>query len=134
MNEIGSFYPAGSIEQVRDSIGAKKTYTVTTVGNPEQGSFSQALAKAENKNETLRFSGHAQSRLSSRGIQMNENQMDRLTQAKTRAQEKGIKDSLILLDDMAFIVNVPNSTVVTAVGTGEDTSNIFTNIDGAVIA
>ena len=32
---------------------------------------------------------------------------------------------------MAFIVNVTNRTVITAVGEGDD--KIFTNIDGAII-
>ena len=47
--------------------------------------------------------------------------------------EKGIKDSLILVDQLAFIVNVPSSTVVTAMDQTENKSNVFTNIDGAVI-
>jgi hypothetical protein len=36
-----------------------------------------------------------------------------------------------MVDDLAFIVNVKNKTVVTAVNDGED--RVFTNIDGAVI-
>ena len=45
--------------------------------------------------------------------------------------EKGMKESLVLVDDLAFIVNVKNKTVVTAVNDKEE--RIFTNIDGAVI-
>ena len=51
-----------------------------------------------------------------------------------RAGEKGIKDSLVVVDSYAFIVNVPNKTVVTALDQGETGDHIFTNIDGAVIA
>ena len=50
-----------------------------------------------------------------------------------KASEKGIKESLVLIDSLAFIVNVPNKTVVTAMDQGESIDNIFTNIDGAVI-
>ena len=50
-----------------------------------------------------------------------------------KASEKGIKESLVLMDSLAFIVNVPNKTVVTAMDQGESGDNIFTNIDGAVI-
>ena len=49
------------------------------------------------------------------------------------ADEKGIKDSLVMVDSLAFIVNVPNQTVVTAMDQTESEENIFTNIDGAVI-
>ena len=38
-----------------------------------------------------------------------------------------------MIDSLAFIVNVPNKTVVTAMDQGESSDNIFTNIDGAVI-
>ena len=50
-----------------------------------------------------------------------------------QAHAKGIKDSLVLVDSLAFIVNVPSKTVVTAMDQTETQSNTFTNIDGAVI-
>jgi flagellar operon protein len=50
-----------------------------------------------------------------------------------QAKNKGINESLVLVDSLAFIVNVPNRTVVTAMDQTETQSNIFTNIDGAVI-
>ena len=37
-----------------------------------------------------------------------------------------------MMDDLAFIVNVKNNTVVTAMDQTTNDSNIFTNIDGAV--
>ena len=40
---------------------------------------------------------------------------------------------MVLVDDMAFIVNVKSRTVVTAVKDEELKENVFTNIDGAVI-
>ncbi len=73
-------------------------------------------------------------RLSLRNIELTQDQMQRLNQGKIEAGEKGIKDSLILVDQLAFIVNVPNNTVVTAMDQTENKSNVFTNIDGAVIA
>jgi len=47
--------------------------------------------------------------------------------------DKGINDSLVLVDQLAFIVNIPNHTVVTAMNQTEADESIFTNIDGAVI-
>ena len=43
------------------------------------------------------------------------------------------RDSLVIVDDLAFIVNVPNKTVVTAMDSRETEENVFTNINGAVI-
>jgi flagellar operon protein len=51
-----------------------------------------------------------------------------------RAEEKGARDSLVLLRDMAFIVSVSNRTVVTAMDGERLKENVFTNIDSAVIA
>ena len=45
----------------------------------------------------------------------------------------GVMSPFIVGMVFAFIVNVPNRTVVTAMDQTETTSNIFTNIDGAVI-
>ena len=60
--------------------------------------------------------------------------MQRLQDAADRASQKGIKDSLVLMDELAFIMNVPSQTVVTAMDATSTAENIFTNIDGAVIA
>ena len=84
--------------------------------------------------EEIRFSKHASSRLEDRNITMTEEQIERLNEGTARAREKGIRDSLVMVDSLAFIVNVPNSTVVTAMDQTDANENIFTNIDGAVIA
>ncbi|MCI5584756.1 MAG: flagellar protein [Lachnospiraceae bacterium] len=89
--------------------------------------------KTENLDEGLRFSKHATNRLADRSITLSNNQLDRLTEGARRAGEKGIRESLVMVDQLAFIVNVPNHTVITAMDQTETNENIFTNIDGAVI-
>ena len=59
--------------------------------------------------------------------------MPELENGVEQAKEKGINESLVLVDSLAFIVNVPNKTVVTAMEQAETGNKIFTNIDGAVI-
>lgn len=59
--------------------------------------------------------------------------MERLQEGTVKAGAKGINDSLVLVDQLAFIVNIPNHTVVTAMNQTEADESIFTNIDGAVI-
>ncbi|MBR5969406.1 MAG: hypothetical protein IK016_03570 [Lachnospiraceae bacterium] len=126
-------YPSQSIAEVRDYLGKEPARAYGTE-QPEKGSFKAVLQKVQNEQHPLRFSRHATNRLQTRGIEMNEEMIERLQNAKAQAKEKGINESLILMDDMAFIVNVPNNTVVTAMGREENTGSIFTNIDGAVIA
>lgn len=82
----------------------------------------------------LKFSKHALNRLNDRNIQLNTEQLDRLSDGTKKAGEKGIRDSLVIVDQLAFIVNVPNRTVVTAMDSTATDENIFTNINGAVIA
>ena len=89
--------------------------------------------KTENLDEGLRFSKHATNRLADRSITLSNNQLCLLTEGARKAGEKGIRESLVMVDQLAFIVNVPNHTVITAMDQTETNENIFTNIDGAVI-
>lgn len=82
----------------------------------------------------LKFSKHALGRLNERNIELDTSQLERLNDGARKAGQKGIKDSLVLVDQLAFIVNVPNQTVVTAMDSTATDENIFTNINGAVIA
>lgn len=99
-------------------------------------SFQDVLNKtAQNVNQTdeVRFSKHAANRLAERNIELTDDQMERLQEGTVKAGAKGIQESLVIVDQLAFIVNVPNHTVVTAMNQAEANENIFTNIDGAVI-
>ncbi|MCR4841960.1 MAG: flagellar protein [Eubacterium sp.] len=123
-----------SIEQVR---GEYLKENPKRVDNNIEGfsSFEEILKSVEERNEAqeLKFSRHASQRLSDRSIDLSEEQVDRLNTGATMAKEKGINNSLIMVDSLAFIVNTPNSTVVTALDSTESNSNVFTNIDGAVV-
>ena len=99
-------------------------------------SFQDALLEAmdSSRETTLKFSKHASNRLADRNIELTKEQMDRLTEGTNKAGSKGIKDSLVMVDHLAFIVNIPKNTVITAMDQSQADENIFTNIDGAVIA
>ena len=58
---------------------------------------------------------------------------DTVEQAIDRAGAKGSRDSLILMNDLAMIVNIRNRTVITAMEGKDIKENIFTNIDSAII-
>jgi flagellar operon protein len=82
----------------------------------------------------VKFSKHAESRLQSRNINFSKEQKSKLDAAVSKADQKGIRDSLIMMDNVALVVNVKSRTVVTAMSNSEAKENIFTNIDGAIFA
>ncbi len=121
-----------SIEQVAGRY-LKNTENTASV-KEAQFSFEEILRQKQSENiSELKFSKHASMRLEERNISLTVEQNARLESGVAKASEKGIKDSLVMIDSLAFIVNVPNKTVVTAMDQTEKQDNIFTNIDGAVI-
>ena len=80
----------------------------------------------------LKFSKHATQRLSDRNISLSDEQLKRLQKGAELSSEKGIKESLVVMDEYACIVNTQNNTVITAMEQERQGENIFTNIDGAV--
>lgn len=95
--------------------------------------FRAVLEQEVRRGVGLRFSGHAQVRLQAAGVTMSERDLARLTAAVERAEAKGARSSLVLLDDMAFVVSVKNRTVITAIDRQRAKDNVFTQIDSAVI-
>lgn len=93
-------------------------------------SFQEILNEQFNKG--VSFSKHANERVEKRNIQISESDLNRLDNACDRAQQKGIRDALIVMENSAFIINAPNKVVITVVDKNEMKSNIFTNIDGAL--
>ncbi len=122
-----------SIEQLQDQY-LNKTRQTNAVKTAEGRSFQDILESSQAKaGGEVRFSKHAAGRLADRNIELTSSQMERLQEGTQRAQQKGIRESLVIVDQLAFIVNIPNQTVVTAMSQNETAENVFTNIDGAVI-
>lgn len=99
-----------------------------------QDILKQKVEETEEASQSvLKFSKHANERLAERNISLTTDQVARLQEGVTKAREKGIKESLVMLDNLSFIVNVKNDTVVTALDNKSGNQKVFTNIDGAVI-
>lgn len=107
------------------------------VGGPQSGQpragFARELDRALGEGEVT-FSAHASERLARRGLRISEGDRHRIGEAVRNVGTRGGRTSLVLLDEVALIVNVPSRTVVTALGTGTPGDKVFTNIDSAVIA
>ncbi len=124
-----------SIEQITGRyLNNQKNVQLNT--NHNGLTFDQVLEQTKKHNDLtgdLKFSKHADLRLAQRNISLTDEQIQRLNEGARRAGEKGINESLVIMDDLTFIVNVKNSTVVTAIDKESSKENVFTNIDGAVI-
>ncbi len=114
---------------------------IPIVGNEEivtrrtgRESANQFDAIFKEELEKIKFSNHAMKRLESRNIQLSETELGKIQDAVSKAESKGSKDSLIMMDKTAFIVNIPNNTAVTAIEVANSNESVFTNIDSVVFA
>ena len=118
IRELNSKQPASASEKPRFQTG-----------------FQKVFEGAMQRQEAVHFSKHANMRLDARQITLTGEQLSRVEAGLNKADAKGIRDSLVLVDDVALVVNVKSKTVITALGTGTPSGNesVFSNIDGAVI-
>ena len=121
-----------SIEQAAGEYLEKKQETAFSAQGRK--SFAEVFADKKTEESELKFSKHAANRLSERNIELSDKVMNRLHAGTVAAEQKGINESLVMVDQLAFIVNVKNQTVITALDKSDSEGNVFTNIDGAVIA
>jgi len=106
---------------------------IITKATEKKNSFGQIFQQQLEKQNSLKFSAHAEKRLQQRNITLDEEKMAKLESAVSKAEAKGAKESLILMNNLAFVVSVPNKTVITAMDQAGMKENVFTNIDSAVI-
>jgi flagellar operon protein len=99
------------------------------VGKP----FDEVLKQQLKSPDGLVFSAHARDRLVQRNIHLTPHDMERLQNGVQQAAGKGAQESLVLMNQMAFVVSVPNRTVITAMTGDTLKGNIITQIDSAVI-
>jgi len=117
------FVPIGGVDTLnRPSI---------KISEPKKTAFDEVLA---GEISNLKFSGHAKSRLISRDIIVSESDILRLEEAVEQAAGKGANESLVLLDNKAFIVSIKNRTVITLLNREHMEDNVITKIDSAVFA
>lgn len=100
--------------------------------NQSQGPSFQDVLSNISSNE-LKFSKHAIERLQSRNINLSTNDIEQISKAVDKANEKGVRDALILMGNKAFVASVKNKTIITAASEEQLKDNVFTKIDGAVI-
>jgi flagellar operon protein len=131
----GAGSPTGSPAPAGPSFAdVLKDASTTGADQARPPASSGEAASATAGTQPLRFSKHALERVQRRGISLDPTTLGRLQEGVGRVAGKGSRDSLVLVDGTAFVVSVPNRTVVTAVGSEHMREHVFTNIDSTVIA
>ena len=95
--------------------------------------FKELLEQKIREESQVSFSKHAIERVVERGVDVSSEKIERLNDGIRMAEEKGLKEPLILLGSTAFVVNVKNNKVVTVVNEDSLKGTVFTNIDGTVM-
>ncbi len=121
-----------SIRRVPVHLPLQPAAQSSSVQKTGQESFANVLRQTQQHNG-IRFSEHAMMRLRDRHIELSEQDHAKIRGAVERAAQKGARDSLLLMNDVALVVSVKNRTVVTALDQREQSEKVFTNIDSAVI-
>jgi flagellar operon protein len=105
-----------------------------TAGSPgvDAGEFARML-RTRLDEQHIAVSAHAADRMIRRGLIPDENTINQLQTAFDLAAQKGSREALFLLDDLAVIASVPSRTVKTALDRESLEAGVFTNIDAAIV-
>lgn len=123
-----------SVQLGRVSASTSSTQTAQAAASAGKNASGASFADVLAQTQDVKFSNHAQKRLQTRDIQLSQDNVNRLSDAIDKADKRGGKSSLVMVDDMAFIVNVPQRLVVTALDAGHRGEGVFTQIDSVVFA
>ncbi|PAV30006.1 flagellar protein [Virgibacillus profundi] len=104
-----------------------------TVQKPKSNQTNTNFKDILADQQSLKVSKHATERLNERNIHINEQQWQTIGEKMKEAKQKGITDSLVVMNHAALLVSAKNNTVVTAMDREEATSRIFTNINGTIL-
>jgi flagellar operon protein len=96
---------------------------------PNGPSFADVLGE---KSGAVQLSGHAKARIERRGISLDPATLTRLQNGVDRAAAKGSRESVVMVDDVAFVVSVKARTVITAVDRAAIRLHLLTNHDYAL--
>jgi flagellar operon protein len=110
------------------------------LGQPSSGAppssggsaFRDALSAAADE-RSVQMSEHALRRVEQRQISLDGDQLDRLSKAMDTLSQRGSRQSLVMLDSVAYVVHVPTHTVVTAVEPNQSKDRVFSQIDSVII-
>ncbi len=127
---MGPIYPIYNPNQTH-SVNHK----VISPKEHEGQSFKDVLEQVVNSPNSvnLSFSKHALKRSQQRGINFDQDDLAKISEAVDKMGKKGTREALLLYRDIALLVNVRDKKVITCVDRERLKQDVFTNIDGVMI-
>lgn len=95
----------------------------------EKTNFSDILKEQQQ----IQVSKHASHRMQERSIHLSSTDWNKMNTKLEEAKNKGVKESLVIMEKAAFIINAENKKMITAMDRSEINSKIFTNINGTIL-
>lgn len=96
-------------------------------------SLLQEKIQAQSPDQGIRLSIHASKRLEQRNMKIDAPELKKIKEGIEKLEQKGGQDSLLITSLGAYIVDVPNRTVVTAVDKESLQESVFTKIDSTIV-
>ncbi|SMG16247.1 TIGR02530 family flagellar biosynthesis protein [Paenibacillus aquistagni] len=124
---LGGIRPQAPIQPAQPHKAAFKE-TASEAAAP----FKQLLEREIKRSDSVQFSHHASKRIEERGMTLTPEVLKKINEAVDQAAAKGSKQSLVLMNNAAYIVNVPSRTIITALDKPFQQGHLFTAIDSAV--
>ena len=96
------------------------------------GLLKEQLESPKAPAQGISLSTHAARRLKERNLEMDAGEYTKLKGAIEKLKTKGGQDSLVITGKAAYIVDVPNNRIVTAIDRDNMAENVFTKIDSTL--
>ncbi len=105
-----------------------------TASKGSEKDFEKILKNHFHQKEStdIKISKHASKRLAERNIEIGSDELVKLKEAAGMLRAKGGRESLIITDNAAYIVDVNKNTLITAMNKGKMDENVVTNIDSTI--
>jgi len=100
---------------------------------PKDSAFNQLLKTELTKTANLKLSKHAENRLYERNIHLSNEMWKKVEKAVHQAEQKGVKEALVLTNQAAFVVSTSKKVIITALDRKSASEHVFTNIDGTIV-
>jgi len=113
-------------QQIRHPLPTQKQLSTDT----DAPSFKEVFSIVKSN---VSLTKHAAQRLADRNIHIPQDKWVDISSKMTEAKTKGVTDALIIMEDVALVVNTKENKVITALKQREAQQRIFTNINGTIL-
>lgn len=132
-NKINQYLIPPRIDLTKKKTVLKNETEITENNSEEFKNLLQENINKVKEEHGIQISLHAAKRLNERDIGIDSEEFYRLKDAISKLKTKGGQESLVVTDKAAYIIDVPNNRIVTAMDKEKLNGSVFTQIDSTII-